>query len=153
MERNPIVPKFKKSLGFETTSERSALMKKIRSKENKAEKSLRKALWNKGIRYRKNHKKFPGSPDILINKRKLAIFVDGEFWHGYNWQEKRQKIKANREFWIPKIERNIQRDEENNIALNHLGFTVIRFWENQIKKDFEGCLKTILEYLDVCKPS
>ena len=150
VKKNKItVLKFKKSLGFETTVERSNLMKKIRSSENKAERELRLALWSKGIRYRKNYKKFPGSPDVLINKYKLAIFVDGEFWHGYNWENKKEKIGVNRAFWIPKIERNMQRDEENNLALKKLGFTVIRFWEQQIIKDLEGCVNVILDYLSV----
>ncbi|NVM64782.1 DNA mismatch endonuclease (patch repair protein) [Mucilaginibacter sp. SG538B] len=147
MDEKIFVPKFKKSLGFETTSNRSNLMKKIRSKENKAETKLRISLWNQGIRYRKNYKKLPGSPDIVINKSKVVVFVDGEFWHGYKWEEKKKKIKDNRGFWIPKIERNIQRDNENNLALTQLGYTVIRFWENQIKRDLEGCIAIVLDHV------
>jgi len=142
------VLKFKKEFGFTTDSKRSNLMKKIRSQENKAERKLRLSLWAKGIHYRKNYKKLPGSPDIVINKSKLIIFVDGEFWHGYNWAQKKQKIQANRGFWIPKIERNMQRDGENNEALKKLGFTVIRFWENEIKRDLNGCLDTILNLIN-----
>ena len=96
------------------------------------------------IRYRKNFKKLPGSPDIAIIKIKLAIFIDGEFWHGYNWEERSHKIKSNREYWIPKIERNMKRDIENNECLNKLGYTVIRFGEKEIYKDLEGCIKTII---------
>lgn len=138
------VLKFKKELGFQTTTERSALMKKIRSKETKSEQQLRKVLWKFGIRYRINVKALPGSPDIVIRKKMLVIFVDGEFWHGYNWEIKKEKIKTNRGFWIPKIERNIQRDLENNDALKKMGFNVLRFWEHEIKKDITSCINKIV---------
>jgi DNA mismatch endonuclease (patch repair protein) len=148
MDKKISVPKFKAKLGFTTDLKRSILMSKIRSKENKAEKVLRKALWNKGVRYRKNVKKLPGSPDIVINKSKLIVFVDGEFWHGYNWEQKKLKIQANRGFWIPKIERNMQRDKENNNALEELGFKVMRFWEKDIKKDLDVCTEKILHFIN-----
>lgn len=102
---------------FNTTAERSKNMSKIRSKNTQPEILLRKALWSEGIRYRLNLAKLPGKPDIVINKFKLAIFVDGSFWHGYKWDEKKIKIKSNKEYWLNKIERNIERDNENNIAL------------------------------------
>lgn len=102
-------------------------MGKIKSQDTKPELKLKKALWNLGYRYRKNLKKLPGSPDIVYSKHKLAIFVDGEFWHGFNWSEKKAKIKTNRECWIPKIERNIQRDKQNNRLLLDTGWHVIRF--------------------------
>ena len=119
-------------------------MKKIHSKDTIVEISFRKALWAKGVRYRKNFKKLPGSPDIVITKEKLVIFIDGSFWHGYNWEVKKGKIKSNTAFWVPKIQRNMERDLENNDALASLGFKVIRFWEHEIKKDFNGCLNKIL---------
>lgn len=112
-----IYPKFKEEHGFFTTEERSAIMKKIPSKNTKPELIFRKELWRRGYRYRINDKKLPGSPDIVFKKMKTAIFIDGEFWHGFNWQEKKKKIKANRGYWIPKIERNIERDERNNKEL------------------------------------
>jgi DNA mismatch endonuclease (patch repair protein) len=138
------VLKFKKELGFSTTAERSALMSKIRSTETKPEQLLRKELWKVGVRYRINVKALPGSPDIVVRKKKLVVFVDGEFWHGYNWAIKRKKIKTNRKFWIPKIERNMQRDLENTGALKKLGFRVLRFWEHEIKKDSNKCIKKIM---------
>ena len=136
------LPRFREH--FTTTKERSKLMSKIRGKDTKPELSLRKALWAKGIRYRKNYKKLEGNPDIYISKAKLAIFIDGEFWHGYNWEEKKQKIKSNREYWIPKIERNMVRDQENAQKLEYAGITVLRFWEHEIKKDLEGCLARVI---------
>lgn len=144
-----IVPRFTEKEGFSTTKERSDLMGKIKSIHTKPEKTLRKALWNKGIRYRINSTKLPGKPDIVINKHKIIIFVDGEFWHGYNWEEKKRKIKANRGFWIPKIERNMQRDAENNKALKEMGYTVFRFWEQEIKKGLNGCIKKISETIQL----
>lgn len=141
------VLKFKKELGFTTTAERSALMSKIRSTETKPEQLLRKALWKKGVRYRINVKKIPGSPDIVMNKKMLIVFVDGEFWHGYNWEFKKKKIKTNRKFWIPKIERNMQRDLENVKALKKLGYKVLRFWGYEVKKDLDKCVIKIMSSL------
>jgi len=149
-ENQIIVPRFNEANGFYTTKQRSELMAKIKSQNTKQELKLKKALWKLGFRYRKNlKKKLPGSPDIVYSKHKLAIFVDGEFWHGYNWAEKKPKIKTNREFWIPKIERNIQRDLQNNQLLADSGWYVIRFWEHELKKDFEGCLNRVISYLSV----
>lgn len=132
---------------FDTTPERSKLMRKIKSKNTKPEIKLRKALWALGIRYRINNSELPGKPDILINKKKLIIFVDGEFWHGYEWEKKKPKIKSNRDYWINKIERNMKRDIENTRLLKSMGFTVLRFWEHEIKKNIDDCLNKILSFL------
>lgn len=142
--QQPKVPNFSAKNGFTTSVERSSLMKKIRANDTKNEILLRKALWSKGFRYRKNYHALPGKPDIVFLKKKIAIFIDGEFWHGFNWAIKKQKIKANRQYWIAKIERNIQRDLENNIALKSAGFVVIRFWEHEIKVDAPSCMAKIL---------
>ena len=142
------VPRFNEANGFYTTPARSQLMAKIRSKDTKPEQKIRKFLWGVGIRYRKNVKGLPGTPDIIIPKYKLVIFVDGEFWHGYNWDEKKKKIKSNKKFWIPKIERNIQRDMEHNRFYRKNGWTVMRFWENEIKKEFSVCVQKVLEHID-----
>jgi len=143
-ENRIVVPRFNEENGFYTTRQRSDLMSKIKAQDTKPEVKLRKALWNLGFRYRKNVRKLPGCPDVVFSRFKLVIFVDGEFWHGYKWDEKKVKIKSNRDFWLPKIERNMQRDEENNILLQKEGWVVMRFWENQLKKDFEGCINSIL---------
>jgi DNA mismatch endonuclease, patch repair protein len=89
----------------------------------------------------------PGCPDIAITRNKVVIFIDGEFWHGYNWQIKKGKIKTNAAFWIPKIERNMERDIENSQSLVKLGFTVVRFWEHEVKKDMQGCINKVLKSL------
>lgn len=141
------VPRFKEEAGFYTTKKRSKIMSKIRGKNSKPELRLRKALWAKGIRYRINSKILPGRPDISIEKYKLAIFIDGDYWHGYNWEERKPKIKTNREFWIPKIERNMQRDREVNQQLEDMGFTVFRFWDHEIKTSLNKCVNDVMVYL------
>ncbi len=148
-ENHIIVPSFNESNGFYTTLKRSLLMSRIKSKDTKPEQKLKKTLWKLGYRYRKNVKKLPGSPDIVYFNQKLAIFVDGEFWHGLDWPEKKAKIKTNSEYWIPKIERNIQRDRQNDQLLIDKGWHIMRFWENEIKKDIDGCVNKILGYLRV----
>lgn len=142
----PKIPRF--SDHFTTTPSRSKLMSKIKGKDTKPEVALRKKLWSVGIRYRKNYKSLDGNPDIYISKHKVAVFVDGEFWHGYNWEEKKEKIKSNREYWIPKIERNMARDQDNIQKLEYAGITVLRFWEHEIKKDIDYCVKVILGKLN-----
>ena len=129
---------------YDSTPETRKRMANVHLKNGKAETLLAKALWQKGIRYRKNYKKLPGSPDIAITKHKVAVFVDGEFWHGQNWSERKQKLKANRDYWIEKIEENIARDKRNNASLEMLGWTVIRFWEKDVLKNLDFCIDTIL---------
>ncbi len=126
-------------------------MSKIKAQDTKPELKLRKALWNLGFRYRKNVKKLSGTPDIVFRKANLVVFVDGEFWHGFEWEEKKIKIKTNRDFWIPKIERNMQRDAENNMLLTEKGWKVLRFWEKEIKTNLEGCIGQIVNYLQMVK--
>lgn len=142
------VPRFKEENGFYTTKKRSGIMKQIKSKDTKPEISFRKSLWSLGVRYRKNVRNLPGSPDIAIKKYKLAIFIDGEFWHGFNWQEKKMKIKKNRDFWIPKIERNMQRDREINDQYLKMGWTVFRFWQHEIKNELHVCLNKVLDCIN-----
>lgn len=142
------VPRFNEESGFYTTKERSKMMSRIRNKNTKAELLFRRALWNKGARYRVNNKGLPGKPDISILKYRLAIFIDGEFWHGYNWSERRETIKSNRKFWIPKLERNMQRDTEVNRELEEMGFTVFRFWENEVRNHLDKCINDILVYIN-----
>ncbi|MCL4171494.1 UNVERIFIED_CONTAM: hypothetical protein GTU68_007136 [Idotea baltica] len=122
-------------------------MGKIRGKNTKPELAFRKALYASGYRYRVDYKKLIGKPDIVLNKYKTVIFIDGEYWHGHNWKERKPKVKTNREFWIAKIERNMQRDNEVNAALDRLGYKVFRFWETEIKKELDVCLTKVIEHL------
>ena len=130
-----------------TKEQRHKNMKNIRGKDTRIEVILRKALLNKGYRYRKNYKKLPGSPDIALTKYKIAIFCDGEFFHGKDWEKLELKLKNsnNSEFWIKKISRNMERDDEINKKLNYEGWTVIRFWGEDIKKYTDECVKTVEE--------
>lgn len=142
------VPRFNEESGFYTTNKRSKMMSKIRGKNTKPELLFRKALWKKGVRYRVDSKNLPGKPDISIIKYKLAIFIDGEFWHGYNWPERKEALKSNRAFWIPKIERNMQRDREVNNRLEEMDYTVFRFWTSEIKTNLDKCINDILVYIN-----
>lgn len=142
------VPRFNEEGGFYTTKKRSKIMSKIRGKDTIPEVRFRKMLWHKGYRYRKNYKKLIGKPDIALNKYKTVVFIDGEFWHGFNWEKRKNDIKSNRGFWIPKIERNMQRDREVNAVLKEQGYTVFRFWQKEIKKDLENCVMQVVEHLE-----
>ncbi|MCR0309394.1 very short patch repair endonuclease [[Clostridium] innocuum] len=118
-------------------------MKQVKNKDSKIEILLRKELWKRGLRYRKNTNKVFGHPDIAFIGKKIAVFCDSEFWHGFNWEDKKKEIKSNKEFWIKKIERNMQRDIEVNTQLNEDGWTVLRFWGKDIKKDTAKCADII----------
>lgn len=145
------VPKFSEEAGFYTTKQRSRQMSKIRGKDTKPEILLRKALWAKGYRYRKDFKKLPGKPDIAMRIHKTVIFVDGEFWHGYDWENRKEKIKSNRDFWIPKIERNMQRDREINYLLEQKGYSVFRFWSKDVLKNLDEVVEEISLHIENMK--
>lgn len=129
---------------YDTTPEISKRMSKVGLKRNKPERLLARALWKKGYRYRLNYKQLPGSPDIAITKYKIAIFVDGEFWHGKNFQE--NKVKANKEYWNEKIRENIDRDTRNDSRLKQLEWFPVHFWSSSITKDVNQCVSEI-EYI------
>ncbi len=143
------VPRFEEKAGFYTTKQRSKTMSKIRGKNSAPELMLRKALWAKDIRFRIHRKDLPGRPDLVIDKYSLAIFVDGDFWHGYQWTVR--KPKTNQGFWIPKIERNMQRDREVNEQLSSMGYTVMRFWEHEIKSNLMVCVNQIMLYVEAAR--
>lgn len=109
---------------------------------------LAKRLWHLGFRYRLNDKRLPGSPDIAVLRYNIAIFVDGEFWHGQNWEERKPKLKRNREYWIAKIEENIARDIRDDKALRAQDWYVIHFWEKEVLKDTDGCISSIRELVE-----
>lgn len=126
-----------------TPEQRSKNMKAVKNKDSEIELLLRKELWSRGLRYRKNYKKIIGKPDIVFIGKKVAVFCDSEFWHGYDWENKKKEIKSRQDFWIPKIERNMQRDVEVTDKLEADGWIVLRFWGNEIKKDTAGCVDII----------
>ena len=118
-------------------------MQQVKNKDSKIEVLLRKELWSRGIRYRKNVNRIYGKPDIVFIGKKIAVFCDSEFWHGYNWEERKKDFKSHQEFWIPKIERNMERDAEVTATLESEGWTVLRFWGNEIKKNTAQCADII----------
>lgn len=124
-------------------SQRSKNMAAIHSTNTKAEIRLAKALWNLGYRYRKNNKSVFGTPDLTFKKLKIAIFVDSEFFHGKDWENEKDSVKTNTEFWQKKIERNIERDIEVNTFLESQNWKVFRFWSAEIEKNLEDCVSTI----------
>jgi DNA mismatch endonuclease (patch repair protein) len=126
-----------------TDPARSRTMSRIRGKDTSIETALRKALWHSGIRYRKNYSGLPGKPDIAITKHRIAVFCDGDFWHGKEWDTKKLRIKNNSEFWLSKIERNMNRDVQTDRVLFIKDWTVLRFWGTEIEKDLSGCVDEI----------
>lgn len=118
-------------------------MQQVKNKDSEIELLLRKALWVKGLRYRKNVKSVYGHPDIAFIGKKVAVFCDSEFWHGYDWENRKNDFKVRQDFWIPKIERNMQRDSEVNEKLKSEGWIVIRFWGKDIKKNLDNCVEII----------
>ena len=130
-----------------TPEQRRKNMQHIKSNDTKIEVLLRKALWEKGYRYRKNYKALPGKPDIVLTKYKIAIFCDGEFFHGKDWEVLKPRLEKsnNSEFWIKKITRNLERDDEINKKLLFMGWIVIRFCFFLIKKNTDECVRVIEE--------
>ena len=126
-----------------TPEQRRKNMQAVKNKDSQIELLLRKELWSRGLRYRKNVNRIYGRPDIVFIGKKVAVFCDSEFWHGYNWEERKKDFKSHQEFWIPKIERNMERDAEVTARLESEGWTVIRFWGNEIKKNTAQCADII----------
>ena len=123
-------------------------MQQVKSKDTKIEVMLRKELWSRGLRYQKNCKKVFGKPDIVFIGKKVAVFCDSEFWHGYDWENQKDRIGTRREYWISKIERNMERDREVNRSLEDLGYIVLRFWGKSILKNPSGCADEIESVLN-----
>ena len=141
-----------------TKEQRRKNMQRVKGKDTKPEIILRKALWHKGYRYRKNYKLLPGKPDIVLTKQRLCIFVDGEFFHGKGFESNYKSTKYsslkeqlehsnNSEFWLKKIQRNMERDREVDAELRALGWEVLRFWSKDVIKHTEECISTIEEHI------
>lgn len=122
-------------------------MSRVRSKDSEIELALRRELWSRGLRYRKNVTTILGKPDIAFVGKKVAVFCDSEFWHGFDWETKKFEIKSRQEFWIPKIERTIERDKEVTQTLEEQGWLVMRFWGKEIKKNCAACADKVEEAL------
>lgn len=142
-----MLPQGSLSMDKLTKEQRRKNMQNIKGKDTAIEVKLRKALWKKGFRYRKNYNRLPGKPDIALTKYKIAIFCDGEFFHGKDWEVLKPRLEKgdNSQFWISKITRNRERDDEVNKRLLFEGWTVIRFWGKEITADVEECVKVVEE--------
>lgn len=135
-----------------TKEKRSKIMRAIKSKNTKEEVRLAKALWHRGHRYRKNDRTVFGTPDLSFKKYKIAIFVDGEFFHGKDWNKVKVRLDTNKDYWIKKIERNQERDIEVNQYLASKGWTVLRFWSKDVKQKCYTTVRTIEKEIEIaCK--
>ncbi len=128
-----------------TSEQRRKNMQAIKSKDTEIECMLRKELWHRGYRYRKNYKKLIGKPDIVLTKYKIVIFCDSEFWHGKHYTESTERISTNADYWKQKIKRNMDRDAEVNEKLKANGWTVLRFWDKEIRKEMDFCIFRVEE--------
>lgn len=131
-----------------TKEQRRKNMQAVKSRDSKIELVLRRALWSRGLRYRKNVKEIFGKPDIAFIGKRVAVFCDSEFWHGYQWDLKKNEIHTRKDFWIDKIERNMKRDDEVNRVLAEQGWIVLRFWGKEILKETERCCDIIEKALE-----
>ena len=133
---------------YDTDEATSKRMANVKLKHGKGETILSKILWHDGFRFNLNLKKLPGSPDIAIKKYHIAVFVDGEFWHGKDWEERKPRLKRNREYWIEKIEENMARDKKVDRQLLDMGWTPVHFWAKEVEKDPEGCIDRIIDLIE-----
>jgi DNA mismatch endonuclease (patch repair protein) len=132
---------------FSPASESASRAKRRnRAKNTATEVLLRKALWHRGVRYRLYAGSLPGKPDIVLSRERIVIFIDGDFWHGRNWEELEKKLRnrANPEYWIAKIGYNRSRDHDQTQALHELGWEVLRFWETDIHRNLDHAVDTIM---------
>lgn len=127
-----------------TPEQRRRAMQRVKLKDGPLEVKVRSALWKRGYRFRKHLKGLPGSPDVVFTRKKVAVFIDGDFWHGYDFEKWRDKLTP---FWRAKIEANRSRDERNFRSLRDMGWTVVRLWGHEVKKDLDGCLGRVQEAL------
>jgi DNA mismatch endonuclease (patch repair protein) len=127
-----------------TPEQRSRCMSKVKSRDTGPERAVRSALHRRGLRFRKHVEGLPGRPDIVFTRRKVAVFVDGDFWHGYEFESRAGKLSPH---WRAKIARNMARDRENGKLLQGAGWRVVRVWEHEVRRDLEGCLARIVSAL------
>ena len=126
------------------------IMSAVKRKDTEPELILRKALWHNGLRYRKNYRKLPGTPDVVFIKKKIAVFCDGDYWHGHNWAIRglaslEAELSRYSDFWRKKILENVSRDQRVNARLEEMGWRVIRFWESEIRADVDACVKKVAD--------
>lgn len=133
---------------LKTSPEISKRMSHVKTKKNSAEVMLAKSLWHRGYRYRLNYRALPGSPDIALAKYRIAIFIDGEFWHGKDFEQRKTKLKNNKDYWIEKIQENIDRDLRNDKLLRQMDWYPIHFWSNDVIKYCNQCVEEVICLID-----
>ena len=133
---------------LETSPEISKRMSHVKTKRNSAEIMIAKSLWHRGYRYRLNYKTLPESPDIALTKYRIAIFIDGEFWHGKDFEQRKTKLKNNKDYWIEKIQENIDRDVKNDKLLRQMEWYPIHFWSNDVIKYCNQCVEEVICLID-----
>ena len=133
---------------LKTSPEISKRMSHVKTKRNSAEILIAKSLWHRGYRYRLNYKTLPGSPDIALTKYRIAIFIDGEFWHGKDFEQRKTKLKNNKDYWIEKIQENIDRDLKNDKLLRQMEWYPIHFWSNDVIKYCNQCVEEVICLID-----
>lgn len=126
-------------------------MSAIRSSNTTIERNVRSALWRRGYRFRKNDKRFPGKPDIVFPSERVAVFCDSDYWHGRDWENLQSRLQTNRDYWITKIERNRQRDHQVTGQLESMGWTVIRLWESDIKRDLDAQVESVVQRVNTVR--
>jgi DNA mismatch endonuclease, patch repair protein len=144
----PIMPRVPSYAAFAPASAAASDVKRRNRRDGgRAEHLLRRAIWRAGLRYRTHRADLPGRPDLVFSRARLCVFVDGDFWHGRNWPELRDRLKrrANPDYWIPKIARNVERDAEHTGRLQAAGWTVIRLWETDVLRDTEAAAQFVVE--------
>lgn len=128
-----------------TKKQRSYTMSRIRSKDTDIELSVFRALKRSGVYFQKHYKKAPGKPDIALPRKKKAVLIHGDFWHGYRFKKWRRRLP--KKYWVSKIKRNMERDAKHRRMLAKSGWKVLTVWQHQLKKDFEECIKKIITFL------
>jgi DNA mismatch endonuclease (patch repair protein) len=129
------------------------MMSRVRSKDSKAELALRRALHRKGVRYRLHAADVTGRPDVVIRSKRLAVFVDGDFWHGNAWRLRglarlEDQFPTRTEWWVAKINRTIERDHEVTVSLEAAGWRVVRVWESEVIADSNAAAARVLAALE-----
>lgn len=135
--------------GFLTTSERSRIMQRIHGTETRPEVELRRRLRSLRLSFDQHDRQLPGTPDFVFKRGKIVVFLDGDFWHGYNWSTRKKSITRNRKYWIKKIETNMRRDRRNRLRLQRSGWKVVRIWDHDLKKNPARCLGRICQALGI----
>ena len=126
-------------------AKRSEIMSLIRAKNTQAERLVFSHLRSKGIYFQKHYKGVTGCPDVALPKKKKAVFIDGDFWHGYQFAKLKKRLP--KEYWLEKIERNVKRDKLYRAKLKRQGWKVLRVWEHEVQRDLEKTIKKIIVFL------